>query len=84
MGKLKKVKDRKAIYDKKIMTNSLQTATSFPSMDLMQNTQVCERLPSPIFNLASAVKMTLYNVVVFVKATELLWQFLPVMTRVNA
>jgi len=24
----------------------------------MQNTQVCEMLPSPIFNLASTVKMT--------------------------
>jgi len=60
LGKMKKLKDSTAIYDLKneIITNSLKTVTSFPTVDLMQNTQICEMLPSSIFNLASAVKMT--------------------------
>jgi hypothetical protein len=60
VGKLKKLKDRNAIPDLKneIITNYLQTVTSFPSMDLMQNTQICEMLPLSVFKLASAMKMT--------------------------
>jgi hypothetical protein len=62
VGKIKKLKDCNTIYKIKkqneILTKSLQNVTYFPTMDLMQNTQICETQLSPTFNLVSAVKLT--------------------------